>query len=141
MCDWAVMEYTRCTKRLGELDPASEEYGRVLDHLIFSGLADRAEHEKETPEASKHETAPHVKEAVAEALELLPTEEAPKAEPIDAPESMAKTYSKEEVRAALAESRKRGVKVTDLLAEFGYDNFSAVPADEYGDIMKRLETT
>lgn len=50
----------------------------------------------------------------------------------------AKTYSKEEVRAALAKSRKQGVNVTELLDELGYDNFSAVPAGKYREIMARL---
>ena len=61
------------------------------------------------------------------------------AEPVSepAPET-GRSYTKEEVRAALAESRKRGVKVTELLGELGYDNFSAVPAGEYGAVMAKL---
>ena len=55
-----------------------------------------------------------------------------------AKEEQAKTYTKEEVRAALAKSRKQGVNVTELLDEMGYDNFSAVPAGKYGEIMSKL---
>ena len=34
--------------------------------------------------------------------------------------------------------QKTGVKVTALLGELGYDNFSAVPAGEYGAVMAKL---
>ena len=50
----------------------------------------------------------------------------------------APTFTKEEVRAALAKSRKKGINVTELLCELGYDNFTAVPAAKYGEVMAKL---
>ena len=67
----------------------------------------------------------------------------PYVEPTPFPESeetapMGKTYTKEEVRAALAKSRKKGTNVTELLAEFGASNFTGLPAAKYGELMARL---
>jgi len=57
---------------------------------------------------------------------------------IDEPTEETKTYSKEEVRAELAMARKRGVNVAELLQEFGVDQFPAVPASRYGELMDKL---
>lgn len=49
-------------------------------------------------------------------------------------------YKMEDVRAALvAARRKKGVNVTELLLEFGVENFSAFPAGRYWELMQRLE--
>ncbi len=51
-------------------------------------------------------------------------------------------YKMEDVRAALvAARRKKGVNVTELLREFGVENFSAFPAGRYWELMQRLEST
>lgn len=134
MCDWIIAERTRCIKRLAELDPASEEYGRIVGMLSF----DFGGIEYEMPKTEQPKEVPtHVKEAVAEAMELLPVEE-PTPFPTPAPAAPTKTYGKEEVRAALAEGRKRGIKVADLLAELGYGSFTAIPAGEYPTVMAKL---
>lgn len=78
---------------------------------------------------------------VPERLSLTPVEEPAEIEPRaedPAPDEEAKTYAKEDVRAALAKARKNGTNVAELLSELGYDNFSAVPAGKYGEIMARL---
>lgn len=49
-------------------------------------------------------------------------------------------YKMEDVRAALVTARrKRGVNVTELLREFGVDNFGSFPAGRYWELMQRLE--
>lgn len=54
--------------------------------------------------------------------------------------SETKEYKLEEVRAALVDARRnKGVNVTELLKEFGVENFSAFPAGKYGELMARLE--
>lgn len=50
-----------------------------------------------------------------------------------------KTYTKEDVRAALAKSRDNGVDATEFLNNLGYKHFSAVPASAYPEIMAKLE--
>lgn len=72
-----------------------------------------------------------------------PVMDDPNVLPATKPEPAAdtgKTYTMAEVRAALANSRKKGVNVTELLKEMGYGNFTAVPAAEYGAVMARLES-
>lgn len=50
-------------------------------------------------------------------------------------------YKMEDVRAALVTARrKRGINVTELLREFGVDNFGSFPAGRYWELMQRLES-
>ena len=152
MMDFVEKELSRVYERLAKCEPGTEEYTKLLGNAdqLFSieawyGAAVKASGEDEKPPKTD-DTPTHVKEAVEEALGLdTPVKAEPFPEPFpepftdSAPEpKTGRTYTKEEVRAALAESRKRGVKVTALLGELGYDNFSAVPAGEYGAVMAKL---
>ena len=136
-------EIQRMAEKLCAMDPGSAAYGQMLSNMSdLIWLADRrALAAQEKPDVIDV-TPAHVKKAVEEDLGLDTPEETvsePVAEPVSEPEpETGRSYTKEEVRAALAESRKRGVKVTELLGELGYDNFSAVPAGEYGAVMAKL---
>jgi hypothetical protein len=68
---------------------------------------------------------------------MLP-EEPEEEEPEEEDPAPVPTYSREEVRAALAKARKTGLNVTELLSEYGVDNFSALPAGKYAEIMERI---
>lgn len=136
-------EFQRMARSMSVMDPSSAAYGQLLSNmsdLVY--LAHRlGAATQENPDVIDV-TPAHVKKAVAEDLGL-DTPEEPAAEIVPEPVSgptpeTGRSYTKEEVRAALAESRKRGVKVTELLGELGYDNFSAVPAGEYGEVMAKL---
>lgn len=138
-------EIQRMAEKLCAMDPGSAAYGQMLSNMSdLIWLADRRTLAAQEKPAVIDITPAHVKKAVEEDLGLdTPEETAPQTEPVSepAPEPAPETgrsYTKEEVRAALAESRKRGVKVTALLGELGYDNFSAVPAGEYGAVMAKL---
>ena len=136
-------EIQRMAEKLCAMDPGSAAYGQMLSNMSdLIWLADRrALAAQEKPDVIDV-TPAHVKKAVEEDLGLDTPEEPvsePVAEPVSEPvPETGRSYTKEEVRAALAESRKRGVKVTELLGELGYDNFSAVPAGEYGAVMAKL---
>lgn len=140
-------EVQRMAEKLGAMDPGSAAYGQMLSNMNeLIWLADRHALAAQEKPAVIDITPAHVKKSVEEDLGLDTPEEPvsepvsePVAEPVSesAPET-GRSYTKEEVRAALAESRKRGVKVTALLGELGYDNFSAVPAGEYGAVMAKL---
>lgn len=144
-------EVQRMAEKLCAMDPGSAAYGQMLSNMSdLIWLADRRTLAAQEKPAPIDVTPAHVKKSVEEDLGLdTPAETAPQtepfpepfpepfAEPAPAPET-GRSYTKEEVRAALAESRKRGVKVTALLGELGYDNFSAVPAGEYGAVMAKL---
>lgn len=132
-------EIQRMSEKLRAMDPGSAAYGQMLSNMNeLIWLADRIGLMTQEKPDVIDVTPAHVKKAVEEDLGL-DTPEEPVAEPVTepAPET-GRSYTKEEVRAALAESRKRGVKVTELLGELGYDNFSAVPAGEYGAVMAKL---
>lgn len=136
-------EVRRMARSISVMDPSSAAYGQMISNMSdLIWLADRHALAAQEKPAVIDITPAHVKKSVEEDLGLDTPEEPvaeivpePVAEP--APET-GRSYTKEEVRAALAESRKRGVKVTELLGELGYDNFSAVPAGEYGAVMAKL---
>lgn len=137
-------EIRRMAEKLSAMDPSSAAYGQLLSNMSdLVWLADRRALAAQEKQTKNDDTPAHVKEAVEEALGLDTPEPAaepelvPQAEDEPAPKT-EHSYTKEEVRAALAESRKRGVKVTALLSDLGYENFSAVPAGEYGAIMAKL---
>lgn len=144
-------EIQRMAEKLCAMDPGSAAYGQMLTNMSdLIWLADRRTLAAQEKPAAIDITPAHVKKSVEEDLGLdTSAETAPQTEPFPepfpapfaepAPEPKTeRSYTKEEVRAALAESRKRGVKVTALLGELGYDNFSAVPAGEYGAVMAKL---
>ena len=136
-------EVQRMAKSLCIMDPSSAAYGQMLSNLSdLLWIAYRIGPATQEKPDVIDVTPAHVKKAVAEDLGLDTPEEPvsePVAEPVSEPvPETGRSYTKEEVRAALAESRKRGVKVTELLGELGYDNFSAVPAGEYGAVMAKL---
>ena len=144
-------EVQRMAGKLCAMDPGSAAYGQMLSNMSdLIWLADRRTLAAQEKPAVIDITPAHVKKSIEEDLGLdTPAETAPQTEPFPepfpepfaepAPEPKTeRSYTKEEVRAALAESRKRGVKVTALLGELGYDNFSAVPAGEYGAVMAKL---
>ena len=136
-------EVQRMAKSLCIMDPSSAAYGQMLSNLSdLLWIAYRIGPATQEKPDVIDVTPAHVKKAVEEDLGL-DTPEEPVSEPVTEPVSepvpeTGRSYTKEEVRAALAESRKRGVKVTELLGELGYDNFSAVPAGEYGAVMAKL---
>ena len=48
------------------------------------------------------------------------------------------TFKMEEVRAALAKARARGVNVSEIIRSFGVNSFPEIPKNKYPDIMARL---
>lgn len=135
-------EYLRVVDRLGEVDPVTNPklYKELLcfvDNLYsLSGLSmdDTQKFYEKFPVGFTGEPS-QTPEPYVEETPVTVMEPAPDPEPA---EDTGKSYSKEEVRAALAKGRKAGVNVTELLGELGYDNFSAVPAGKYGELMARL---
>ena len=120
-------EYSRLVGRLEDVDPIMNPrlYKELLDCIDI--LYFLRNNDTLTGEPGELPTA---EEIVAEVTSApIPEIE----EPEEAP-----AYSKEDVRAALAKSRKNGTNVTELLEEFGCSNFSALPAAKYPELMARL---
>ena len=64
-------------------------------------------------------------------------EEPKKPEPTPEPEGPQ--YKMEDVRAALAKARGKGVNVTDIIRCFGVDNFAVLDKAKYPAVMQKLE--
>lgn len=132
-------ERTRCARALTEMDPAREhksysELVRTIETLTWLTNA----HDTPSPGVELEPYTP-AEIKVIPAEEMTEEDKADAAAVIEAAEdAKAKEYTREEVRAALARSRKTGVNVPELLAEFGVDNFSALPAGKYPELMARL---
>ena len=152
---FVAAEMTRMVIRQSELDPASYDYKQLMENLsILAGSAEAYEdieqylsmaakgivsidiypEGKMEAEAPKSEPGDTTCQITAPVKEPDP-EPAPKADP---PADLGKTYEMTDVRAALVDARRKGVNVTELLKEFGVENFSAFPAGRYGELMQRL---
>lgn len=65
-----------------------------------------------------------------------------KPEPAAAPtpaEPDTPQYKMEDVRAALAKARGKGVNVSEIIRSFGADNFQQITKEQYPAIMNQLE--
>ena len=142
--DVILTKYNQLIDKLDATDPVQhpQEFGAVLDmldrmHFFMGRLSvEKANEVRAIGEAIPLHIGTPVEPVVVKSNEepvVVESNEEPEPE-----EPSDKFFTKEEVRAALAKSRKRGVNVTELLDALGYDNFSAVPAGKYREIMARL---
>lgn len=160
-----LSQLRRMVIQLKETDPTSVEYGHLLDNMEHLVYADWME-DVEKVVGDVYDAPPmRLMAAIASAR----LEEERKSEPVDeghepheqdvppwesadaapdvasapAPEEAEeehKEYEPSEVRTALVAARRKGTNVTELLKEmFGVDNFTAVPASRYWELMERLE--
>lgn len=112
----------------------TEEFSRLLDvagQLGWMSQPDPMPVPEIVPEEVQNTTAP---------AEIVPDEVQPESEP-ERPETGADeepAFKMEEVRAALAKARGRGVNVSEIIRSFGADNFQQIPKNQYGTIMAKL---
>ena len=69
---------------------------------------------------------------------VKPETEKPETENPETVENDEPQFKMEEVRAALAKARGRGVNVSEIIRSFGADNFQQIPKNQYGAIMAKL---
>jgi hypothetical protein len=108
----------------------------VILHEIMSRL-EKIEHLLET----KQDEQPEQKTRKPK-TEKKAKEEPVKEEPVkEEPKTAEKQYSESEVRAFLAGLIKTGKQpqVKTLLADFGVNKLSDIPAEKYGDVMEKAE--
>ena len=143
-------DYQMLLRSIECLDAMGQTINEIEDKLI--AVSESAREPEKKPEvelsgkvislgdASGVTVAPFTAPDFPEALTVDPETdfaEAPKAEEAKAEE--AKTYDPSDVRKALVDARAKGVNVKAILAKVGADNFTAVPASRYAEIMKELE--
>ena len=153
--------YEMIDKTLGE-DMDSESFGRLLYHtqqlecmarpneyreLYYRQIAEafaatnEPEEDEETPTNLPKVEATRVGNKVyAEVVEPDTTPAVvitPAAEP--APEvTDAPKLKMEDVRAALAKARGKGVNVSEIIRSFGVDNFTGIDASQYPAVLEKL---
>lgn len=140
--EYLKAEVRRLLKTLPTVNPASYDYCQLLSNLeMVLGSSDLiglalSESGYDVPA----EDQPGVLTDKAPEPEPEP-EPVPEPEPATEPEPETETpsYSMVEVRTALGEARRRGVNIAELVRSFGVNNFTAIPAGSYPELMRKLE--
>ena len=131
-------EQERCLEKLAELEPGAQEYCNclyALQHLndwLRYGFSEEEPHTLGKP-------FPFIVDDPAP----VPAENPVKApaEPADSvpvPTTCESSMKKEDVRAALADARMKGVDVSKLIADLGAANLSSVDPVDYPKLMDAL---
>jgi hypothetical protein len=124
-------ELERCKVALTEADPGTETYRSALNAL--NELNYMLERELRLFPVFDVDSVPPA--------DIEKGEEAPVvAKPVkeEAPAPSAPKLKKEDVRAALADARLKGVDVSKLIADLGAANLSGVDPDDYPKLMDAL---
>ena len=151
MNQYTANEFFRILAVITETDPTTQEYHIALQSLeCFVGIADsieeimeqiaqgRGEESDLEGKIVKIEVDP---KALKQQVQEEPAEE-PDPEPAAEPAAElepAETYDLVTVRAAMREAKKRGVDIKELIQSFGATNLTDLPAEKYGELMKKLE--
>lgn len=123
-------ELERSVALLKETDPRSEDYGRLLfaigelNYRLASPIS--MDFTDDVPEVN-----PAAPDPVA-----APVTKEPAPEP--APEPATEYINPEELRAALADAKKKGVIIFDLINSLGAPNFTGLRDDQ--DKLRQLKT-
>lgn len=146
MTTFVQNELARIIGKIPETDPTTAEYHILLQSLeCFAGIADSIEEvmaqlpddEPEEGKIIKVEFRPPAVEVEPEAEQ--DTDEPSESEVSTQPVMEETTYDLVTVRAALREAKKRGVDIKEVVQSFGATNLTDLPADKYGELMKKLE--
>lgn len=152
--DFIALEFVRLVATINQTDPRSRDYAQLLENIErFSCAA------TQFPDIwklfAKYYTAkgitfddPPTADAGEEPEIIRPKfkkvePEEPEEEP-DTPEEpeTEESYSEAEVKSAIAKARSSGKvnKISDWLKEnWGVTGFPALPANKYGEVMKKLK--
>lgn len=126
-------EQERCLARLAELTPGSEEYDRCwtavcgITNVIRYELTDYTE-PAGVPAPPVHTPAPIEPVVITPSPAEATTLDTPTEPPM----------KKEDVRAALADARMKGVDVSKLIADMGAANLTGVDPADYPKLMDAL---
>ena len=162
--DFIALEFVRLVATINQTDPRSRDYAQLLENIerfscaatqfpdiwkLFSKYyTEKGITFDDPPTADAGEEPeiirPKFKKVEPEEPEAEPdTPEEPEAEP-DTPEEpeTEESYSEAEVKSAIAKARSSGKvnKISDWLKEnWGVTGFPALPANKYGEVMKKLK--
>lgn len=118
-------------KALAEVTPGTDEYSRMLYgydqlHVILERFDDPAENDA-TCAITPVEPAGHPDPVGEPGEPGVPEQPAP--EPMPEPATATEKINPEALRAALADAKKQGVNISDLIKSLGAKNFSGLKDD------------
>ena len=136
---WAGQELDRVTAKVCEIDDiSSERYGTALNNisqLLWLAYPDgpwESEPDRNSEEPEGHTDIPGQEETASDAEETSP--EAVTEQPEETP-----TLTLPQVRTKLAEAKKKGIVLPEVLAEFGTNTVSGVAKEDYGALLARVD--
>lgn len=128
-------ELERCKTAMTDTRPGEEEYQRALESLRSIWYTLRYDCEPiQDPDGANPDTLPEPEASDTPTGAEEP--EQPPEEPKPAPSTPK--LKKEDVRAALADARLKGVNVSKLIADLGASNLSGVDPSDYPRLMETL---
>ena len=122
----------------------SERFGYLLYNLdrmenIAAGLSESEEGQQEaTGTVESQNPCPGPEAEAGTAKESLAVEAA-KPEQTTAEAEEPTTYTKEEVKSALAKARVKGVNAVAVLRQVGADSFQTLTSNKYAEVMRIIE--
>jgi len=162
MTTFTANELTRIINKIPETDPTTSAYHALLHSLeCFANISESLEslmgdiyayydEPSEDGKIIKVEFRPSP-ELMQQVADMTQAEDEPSDEPEEsfltpgptgapAPETeVADVVDLVTVRAALRDAKKRGVDIKELIQSFGATNLTDLPAEKYGELMKKLE--
>lgn len=147
MTEFVKKEFLRLIDLLDQTDPRSQEYLTLLHSIeCFDSMANSIDEIDKLRfldlMEDRIEEQKTVAEQAAKVAEIAKDNVVPFTAP-DFPEEEkteeTKTYDASEVRKALVDAKGGGVNVKEILGSFGAENFAALPAAKYGELMARLK--
>ena len=142
MTEFVKKEFLRLIDLLDQTDPRSQEYLTLLHSIeCFDSLANSIDEIDNLRSLDLMEDRLAEKKIVADQAAKVTEIAKDNVVPFTAPDfpAEAKTYEASEVRKALVDAKGNGVNVKEILGSFGAENFGALPAAKYGELMARLE--
>ena len=136
MTDFVRDELSRVVKTLPETDPRTSEYHillRSIEMLDSIGMTidEIVKCNEDCTDCAECEES----KADDKVIGFPP----PAPEPHETEEEVELTSA--EVRAKLASARRAGVNVAGIIKDMGVDNFTALPAGRYAELLKRIDDT
>jgi hypothetical protein len=142
-------ELVRMLDRQKELDPATPEYAQLFSNMeVMIRCADMFVDIFEYLGAAGRLPTPFDESTVTqvtlhpELVKAMQEEEDTRPSTGEAEEEASQTvveFSLIQVRAALRDAKKRGVDIAGVIKSFGASNLTDLPAEKYGELMKKLE--
>lgn len=146
MTEFVKKEFLRLIDLLDQTDPRSQEYLTLLHSIeCFDSMANSIDEIDKLRSLDLMEDRIEEQKTLADQAAKVAEIAKDNVVPFTAPDfpaektEEAKTYEASEVRKALVDAKGNGVNVKEILGSFGAENFGALPAAKYGELMARLQ--